>query len=331
MATINATLPTLQDIVSRTKPGGGIDEVVELLTQDNAFLKDMVWQEGNLPTGHQFTSRKSLPSGTWRRYNEGITASKSRTDQVVETCGMLTAMSKVDSKLAQLGGNAAAFRASEDSAFVQGLSNDLETALVYSSTLTDPEKIMGFSPRLDSTTGLWGGQIIDSVIAASGSDQASMWCVAWGPQTCFGIYPQGSTVGLEAKDRGEQLTRDANNAEFWAWVTEYCWSVGLCVRDANAVVRLANIDTSAIAETGSLLIQDMVKMVKQNKAVGKGIGRAAIYCNRKIETYLHLQALDSTKNSTLRVEQIGGMPVTTFLGIPIRMTDALTNTEAIIT
>lgn len=329
MATINATLPTLQDIASRMDPNGSIANIVEVLTQKNAFLQDAVWQEGNLPTGHQFTSRKALPSGTWRRFNEGVAPQKSRTDTVTEACGNLAALSKVDCDLAKLNGNEAAFRASEDSAFVQGLSNDLETALIYSSTLTDPEKIMGFAPRLNSTTGSWGGQIIDSQIAASGSDQSSMWLVVWGPQTVFGIFPKGMKAGLEQIDRGAQLTRDASNNEFFAYVTEWKWKVGLCVRDARYLVRLANIDTSAIAETGKLLIQDMVKMVHQAQDLTSG--RAAIYCNRKISTYLHLQALDSTTNSSLKIENIGGQPVTSFLGIPIRQTDAITNTEAIIT
>jgi hypothetical protein len=53
--------------------------------------------------------------------------------------------------LAKLNGNEAAFRASEDDAFIAGLANDLETAFFYASTKTDPERIMGLSPRLDST------------------------------------------------------------------------------------------------------------------------------------------------------------------------------------
>lgn len=326
MATINATLPTLQDIISRTAPNGAIAPVVELLTMENALLKDMVWKEGNLPTGHQFTSRKALPSGTWRRFNEGVAPQKSRTDQVVETCGMLDAISKVDCALAKVNGNEAAFRASEDSAFVSGLSNDLETAFFYSSTLTDPEKILGLSPRLDSTTGTWGGQILDSQIAASGNDQASMWFIVWGP--VYGIYPKGMVGGLQYEDMGKQLTRDASNNEFKAWVSTWEWKVGLCVEDARSVVRLANIDTSAIAETGKLLIQDMVKAYHQLK--NRNRGRAAIYCNSKIATYLHLQALDSTTNSTLSIENIGGQAITHFLGIPIRETDALTNTEAVV-
>lgn len=328
MATINASLPSLQDLISRTDPDGSIAPIVEALSQDNAILADSVWKEGNLPTGHKFTSRKALPSGTWRRFNEGVAPTKSRTDQITEACGMLDAICKVDVDLAKLNGNEAAFRMSENKAFIQGLSNDMETAFLYSSTKTDPEKIMGFAPRLDSTTGDWGGQIIKHDTSASGSDQASVWLVGWGLETVYGIYPKGMKAGLEMDDMGKQLTRDSSNNEFRAWVSYWTWKVGLCVQDARYLVRLANVDTSGLSETGKTLIQSMIKMYHQMKST-KGV-RPAYYVNKKIGTYLHLQALDSTTNSTLTIENIGGKPVTHFLGIPVRETDALTNAEAVI-
>lgn len=328
MATINANLQSLQDVMSQLDASGRLMPVVEILSQENHLLNDGVWVEANEVTGHRVNLRKSLPTGTWRRYNEGVTPQKGRVDSFVETPGMLDAMSKVDCALAKVGGQEAAYRAAQDRPFIQGLSNDLETALFYSSAKTTPEQIHGLSPRLDSTTGTWGGQIVDSQIAASGNDQASMWLVVWGEDTCHFIYPKGQKAGLDFKDCGMQLTRDANNAEFLAWVSYWSWNIGLAIPDARSVVRLANIDTSAIAETGKLLIQDMVKMVHQCKVKGKG--RARIYCNPKLSTYLHLQALDATTNSTLTIQNIGGEPVTTFLGIPIRETEALTNTESIV-
>jgi hypothetical protein len=328
MATINATLPTLKDIASRMDPKGGLADIVESLARQNPLLEGMAWKEGNLPTGHLITSRTALPSGTWRRFNEGVTPQKSTTDQVTETCGMLEGLSKIDVDLAKLNGNEAAFRASEDDAFIAGLANDLETAFFYASTKTDPERIMGLSPRLDSTTGPWGGQVITSSLAASGNDQTSIWLVCWGPKTVYGIYPKGSQVGLETIDMGRQLVRDANSKEFLAYVTSFKWKVGLAVEDARFVVRLANIDTSAISTTGMQLIQDMIRMVAQVPNID--MGRPVIYANRKIATYLQLQALDATKNSTLTFDNIGGKRVTNFQGIPIQVSDAITNTEAVV-
>lgn len=313
-------------MVKRTDPNGAIAQVVESLTARNAILQDATFVEGNLPTGHRFTSRTGLPALEWRKFNEGVTPSKSRTDQIDETVGMLEGMSVVDCELAKLNGNEAAFRASEDKAFMQAFNNEIETGIFYHSTETAPEKFMGLSPRLDSTTGTGGSQIIKMNPSASGNDQTSMWLVAWSPDTVFGIYPKDSAGGLQPHDMGEQLWTDINGKKFRAYVTNWNWKVGLVVKDYRYVVRIANIDTSAIAETGNELIKAMVRATHQ--MFDMRAGRLAWYCNRTVATYLHLQAMDAVKNSTLSIENVGGMPVQTFLGIPIRQTDAILNTEA---
>ena len=42
---------TLADLAKRLDPSGNVATVVELLNQSNEMLDDMVWREGNLPTG----------------------------------------------------------------------------------------------------------------------------------------------------------------------------------------------------------------------------------------------------------------------------------------
>src|SRR5690606_24016210 len=95
-------LPTLVDVMRRTDPNGAIANIAEVLTKKNPFLEDMVFQEGNLSTGHRYTSRHSLPSVSWRRFNEGVRPSKSGTTQHDEACGMLEGFSAVDTELAKL-------------------------------------------------------------------------------------------------------------------------------------------------------------------------------------------------------------------------------------
>src|SRR3546814_7438751 len=79
----------------------------------------MPYVEGNLTTGHRATIRTGLPTATWRKLNAGIPTSKSRTNQVDATCGMLEARGAVDKELARLNGNTASFRASENIAFLR--------------------------------------------------------------------------------------------------------------------------------------------------------------------------------------------------------------------
>ena len=116
MATVGSTYLTLADWVKRMAPGGGIDDIIEVLTTSNPILEDAAVLEGNLPTGHRSTQRTTLPSGTWRMLNQGIAGTKGTTEQVDDTCGMLEGLSQIDVDLAKLNGNEAAFRASEDDA-----------------------------------------------------------------------------------------------------------------------------------------------------------------------------------------------------------------------
>lgn len=331
MATIGVGLPTLADIMNRLDPGGAYAKVVEALTKRCPLLQDMVWKEGNLPTGHVFTTRNGLPSIGWRKFNEGVAAGKSSTGQITETAGILEGNSKVDCKLAKINGNEAAFRASEDMAFVQSFQHELETGFFYHSTKVNPERFMGLSPRLDSIAGNpYANQVLDSHTASSGNDQTSIWIVVHGPDTVYGIYPNGMLGGLQYTDMGKQLTKDSGGVnEFLAYVGNWSWSVGLCVQDARYLVRIANIDTSALLPTGDGLINDLITAIEE-RLQDTDSGRPIIYCNRTVSSYLRKQARDATKNSTLSFEEVGGKPVLSFQGIPIHRTDALLNTEAMV-
>lgn len=330
MAVVNAGNPTLLDQVKRMDPDGSIANIVEMLEQKNPILQDATFLEGNLPTGHRFVSRTGLPSVSWRRFNEGVTAGKSRTDQIDESCGMLVGRSVVDVQLAKLNGNEAAFRASEDKAFLSSLNNEVATGVFYHSTKTAPEKFHGLAPRFDSTTAVGGSQIIlhDPAGNPAGADQSSIWFVTWGPDTCFMIYPKGSMAGIESADLGEQLVDDGSGKTFRAYVTEWTWKLGLCVKDWRYVARVANLDKSALSGTGDTIIPAMIQAYSQLQ--DHNSGRMAIYVNRTVHTYLWLQGRNAAKNSTLSVDAVEGKPVLSFMGIPIRVCDALATSESVI-
>jgi hypothetical protein len=57
MATLGANVLTLADFAKRVDPDGKVPSIVELLSQSNEVLQDMLWMEGNLPTGHRTTVR----------------------------------------------------------------------------------------------------------------------------------------------------------------------------------------------------------------------------------------------------------------------------------
>jgi hypothetical protein len=329
MAVINATLLSLLDSYSRRDPDGKIASIVEILTQRTVVMEDLEMIEANGKTGHIVTTRTALPGITYRRYNEGVLPTKSRTDQVSESIGKMAGMSKVDVELAALHGDGLAFRATEDDAFLQSFANEVETGFFYNATNVSPEKWQGLAPRFASTTGPGGSQIIKMDASASGNDQASLWLVGHGPQTVHGIFPSGEMLGLNPYDGGKQLTRDANNAEFWAWVTTWTWNFGVCVKDWRYVCRVANIDMGNILATGSALID---AMIKAQRKIFKPGARLVWYGNRDVLTFLELQAKNAVGTAgPLSWRDIGGVPILTFRGVPIKETDALLSTESPIT
>jgi len=329
MAVLSTTNPTLADVAKRYDADGKIDTIVELLSETNEVLDDMTFLEGNLPTGHRTTVRSGLPSSTWRKLNYGVQPSKSTTVQITDTTGMLEAYAEVDKALADLNGNTASFRLSEDRAFLESMNQTMANTLFYGDTGLDPEKFMGLSARYNSTSAESGDNII--VGGGSGSDNTSIWLVCWGPNTCHGIYPKGSQAGLNHQDLGEVTLEDAANGKYQGYRTHYKWDIGLSVRDWRYIVRIPNIDVSNLTKDASgssaALVDLMVQAVE--KLPNVNLGRCVFYGNRTISSILRRQ-ITNTSNVRLSMDEVAGKRVMSFDGIPFRRNDAILNDEALV-
>lgn len=327
MSTIGTKL-TLADWAKRIDPGGKVDKIVEMLNETNEILDDMVWLEGNLPTGHRTTIRTGLPSATWRKLNYGVQPSKSTTIQVDDTCGMLEAYAEVDKKLADLNGNTAEFRLSEDRAFIEAMNQEFADILIYGDTDTNPEKFLGLAPRYsDILAGTSYGKNNVLNAGGDGTDTSSIWLVVWGPNTVHGIFPKGSKAGIETQDLGEVTLEDSNMpaGRYQGYRTHYKWECGLCVRDWRYIVRIANFET-AISKTGAtangvasanLLAQAM------NWIPNLRMGRPVFYCNKYLKTQFDQLAINKS-NAFYTANDPFGRLQTNFMGIPIKKVDAIT-------
>lgn len=329
MATLATTHPTLLDVAKRLDPGGKIDTIVEMMSATNPVLDDMVWQEGNLVTGHRTTIRTGLPTPTWRKLYGGVQPGKSTTAQITDSCGMLEAYAEVDRALADLNGNSAAFRLSEDRAHIEGMSQEVASTLFYATETTEPEAFTGLAPRFNSMS----AQNADNIVNAGGasSDNTSIWLCVWGPQTGFGIYPKGSQGGLQMTDKGQVTIENVDGAggRMEAYRSHYRWDAGLTIRDWRYFVRIANIDISdlnTLANTKNLITW----MTQASERIPSfGMGRAVWYVNRTIREKLRLGIQEKISNN-LTWETVAGKRVMTFDDIPVRRTDALLNTETVV-
>ena len=328
MGTLSTTNPTLADVASRMTADGKIDpQIVEMLNETNEVLDDMTVIEANGFTEHKTTVRSGLPAGTWRKLNYGVQPEKSRTVPVKDSMGMLETYAEVDKALADLNGNSAAWRLSEDRAFIEGMNQTMATTLFYGDSSADPEKFMGLAPRYNSLSAENAMNIIDA--GGTGSDNASIWLIVWGPNTCHTIFPKGSAAGLQSRDLGEHTLTDAAGGRYQGYRTHYKWDIGAVLRDWRYVVRIANIDVSDLtknAASGADLIDLMTQALELVPNIG--MGRPAFYMPRKLRSFLRRQITNKVAASTLTMEEIAGKKVVAFDGVPCRRTDALLLTEA---
>jgi hypothetical protein len=339
---------TLMDWAKRVDDDGKIAEIINLLSQTNEILDDMLWIEGNLPTGHKTTVRTGLPQAYWRLLNQGVPTGKSTTAQITETCGHMETFSDIDEMLVELAGDNRALRLSEELAFLEGMNQQMAQTIFYNNTGTTPAAFMGLAPRYPSVS-TSTAQTANNVIDAGGtaSTNTSIWLIMWGPTSVHGIFPKGMKAGFQQIDLGKQPKLDGNSNTLYVWRTQFKWDAGLVVKDWRYAIRIANIDVSTLSGgTPPNLINLMIRAIHRLptqparagnvQTSGQGgepqltMGRAAFYANRAITTWLDIQALNK-QNVLLQMEQFDGKPVTSFRGIPIRTCDQLLNTEARLT
>lgn len=329
MATLAVNNPTLLDLAKRSDPDGRIATIVEMLNETNEILDDMSWIEGNLVTGHRTTIRTGLPAPTWRKLYGGVQPTKSTTAQITDNTGMLEAYAEIDKALADLNNNTAEFRLSEDRPHIEGMSQEIADTLFHGNEGTEPEAFTGFSPRYNDLSAENADNIIDA--GGTGSDNASIWLVVWGPNTVHGIVPKGSQAGLQMTDKGQVTIEDVdgNGGRMEAYRTHYRWDAGLTVRDWRYVVRIANIDKSLLTvdrSTGA----DLMDLMFQAQELPPSLqtGRPVFYMSRTLRTMLYRQAADKVKQSTLTIDEAGGKRLMNFNGTPIKRVDALAADEA---
>ncbi|HEX7828644.1 MAG TPA: hypothetical protein VF787_03275 [Thermoanaerobaculia bacterium] len=337
MAAVGSTVLTLLDFAKGLDPNGRVANVIELLAITNEILIDLPWKEGNLPTGHRTTVRTALPSVTWRLLNNGVVPSKSTKAQIDDACGKLESWSEVDVALAKLNGDVGAFRLSEAKAFLEAMNQEFASVLFYGNSGVNPEKFTGLSPRygtLSTVSGTLGKQnIIDG--GGTGSANTSVWLVLWGENTAFGIYPKGSTAGLQANDFGEQtvqLSTGIGTSRMRAFQEQFVWDCGIAIEDWRYIVRLCNIDVNnLVAEVTPTDLQNkMIRML--NRIPNLAMGRACFYMNRTVFEMLDIQRREDVRTGgQLKYEDVDGKNTPTFRGIPIRRCDSLLNTESRVT
>jgi len=341
MAIIGSSYPTLIDAYKGSAEG----TVIELLKQNNPILDDAIATQCNMDVVHRHPIRTGYPTAQWGRLYKGVKASKSTMQQVDDSTGFLEARSEIDVRLLKLAPDPAKARLVDSSPYLETMNQEMATGFFYHDTATTPEKFKGVSARYSAyNTGLVDPgkpNIANQVVhgGGTGSDNTSIWFVTWADHATSLLYPKGTKAGVVVMDKGEEKVLDPNGDPYYAKVTTFEWHIGAFVKDYRHGARIANIDVSEmLAGTVDLwaLLRKAYYRLYTVYGVGAEGGRTAIYMNRQVLETLDAQSSDrallaANANATaLKPENVEGKVVPTYRSIPIRMTDALLNTEALV-
>ena len=213
MALLTPGLFTYAEWAARMDPDGKISDLVNLLSQQNSILSDMMAAECQNGNTFEYTQVVKLPQPARRGYNQGVPRTMAAVAKQVTTAVEYNDWSTIDSSLVALGGNAAELRAQEDFLHMEGLNQQIASDLFYSNRSTDPTAFTGFS-NIYNTVSTASSNIANNVIdcGGTGSVNASMWLIVWGPKQIHTIFPKGVPAGMSTKDVGELPITDASES-----------------------------------------------------------------------------------------------------------------------
>lgn len=337
MAVLGTTYWNLIDVM---KAGGdGIGDVVEALTQLTPFMKDANVITCNKGTKHVSSIRTGLPSVSWGALYQGIAQSKGAYTQVEDTTGFIEGLSSVDTRLLKLKPDQAAkLRLMEANGFLETMAQTLESAIFYSNVLINGKQFHGLAPRYNSLSNV---NVING--GGAGSDNTSIWFVTHGDGQTSMITPENIPAGVQREDKGEQRILDGSNNPYYVKEELFTQHAGITVKDWRYNARIANIDVSNM-NAGSVQLNKLMRQAyfklhgrrsyKMEKPGEMSPGRTVIYMNRDVIAALTEESLNrpgGTDNFVrLTPREIQGEEVQTWMGMPIRETDALLNTETLV-
>ncbi len=330
MATLGTNVMTLTDWAKMRKPGGGIANIIELLNQTNRILDDMLFVEGNLPTGHRITQRTGLPGVFFRSINQGIPPTKSTEAQVDEATAMMNALSRADKALAELDGSVADFRMKKALAHLEAMAQEGAATIIYGNGTLDPEEFTGFAVRYSDLAAGNADNIIDA--GGTGSVNTSVWLVGWGVNSVHGIFPKGSQMGIQHTDMGLKtvtVTAGVAGEQLLAYEDWYEWHLGIALEDWRTVARIANIDTTLLIARATPADLTIAMIDAMHRIPNLNAVKPVFYMNRTAYKELDIQGLGDIRTAgPLTMETIDGRERKAFRGIPVEKVDAILNNEA---
>lgn len=278
---------TSLEVAKRSGVSPDSRKIIEELTAYNELLIDAPLVEANEGTVDTHLVRTAIPHGQHRGYNEGVGQGSSQTKTIQDVISNIEIYSEVDKQMIDEAAHPTELMQSEQSAFIEGLSQDITDDLVYGNHNNNPRYTNGLATRLNATSNKYCFSMGGS---ASGS-MTSVYIIKWGMDKARIIYPRGSkNAGVEYNYLGEQTAFDSSGNKHQVYRAHYRIARGLSVGHSASIIRLCNIDPTA-ANIGKTVAEKIVRVMP---LLARGAGTVSIACNAEMKGLFNVAALGLT-------------------------------------
>ena len=321
---------TVKDVHSRLiGKDKAMAKTLEFMKQTDPFMDDMGWVQCNSGDNHEYKFRTGLPEAHVRAVNDYIPMGKSTTKKGIATTSSIDALAEIDAEF--IDGTAAdgkgnEIRADEAKATIMGIGNKSAEQILYASLKTNPKSFDGFMTRygkISTNKENIGYNVIDA--EGTGSNLCSIIVANFSPQTVYGIFPKGGSIGVTRKQYAETIDKNEDGDGRPVYRDRYNRKLGLCIEDWRSTIRIVNVDVDDLhnIDIVALLIKAYYRIPNFVRNI-EGVN-PVIYCPTPIAAALTTQAIEKT--SPVKVGDVEGKPITSFWGYKIKECDSMLTTE----
>lgn len=265
-------------------------------------------------TSYKTVSRNSRPSVAFRSANEGTDASKSNfTERLVE-CFILSSRVEVDKAVARgYEDGVEALQALEAMGVMRAALSSVGSQTIY-GTSADAKGFAGLQALVNSELVVDAGGTTDNVAS-------SVYAIQAGPQGIQYVYGNGTTFDLSPFREGDAT--DASSKRYAAFIADLTAWVGLQCVNKYAVGRLKDLT----AESGKTVSDAKIAELLSKFPVGERPTHLLMSRRSAFQLQTSRTMTANTKQEAF-TGILPGVPTESF-GIPIIITDSITDTETL--
>lgn len=301
------------------------EAVLGELQQAIDLLQEIPWFTSTHGLVNKQAQATRLGSGAWGEVNAPVGTISSGTTVVDEPVKLYEGDSVIDERVFAGALDAYKVRDSEDTLNLEGLMQAWLSDLIYLDPGDNVNALRGFWSRRATLSSLtypsrincWGN-------SGTGSDLCSLMLAEFGKKGLYLAYPGNMKAGFLNEDRGRwRTTAPTGTGQFWAWIRHYEIWAALVLRNERALQRIANIENQG----SSNIFTPSIFIKAKNNLPSMGTNAIA-FGNRVLKSQIENDAY-AKANAAYSISDIEGFgPVARVAGVPVRLCEALLETES---